>query len=246
MHVIRLGVTHSEIDADYGLRSGMQLSLRLPYDIKDQHVRYTTLDGAPFVPPYGDIHHRTETLKGLSDPAASLGWSPAPGWLFGIGTTLPVGKTVADPIALGREGKKHEHLQFGSGTFEPDLSVQWLRPGQPSLTARVDARLSLYESSKGYRGPTTYVWSAGPGFRVGRVGIAPSLNGQYQTLARWHGEVEEGSGFNAGGIRLQASIPVGSVVIAPGVYREIWSKGFAQQSFQQGTTWSLGISRTFP
>ena len=58
-HHVRLALFHSELSAAYGLRQGLGLSLRLPYDVKDQHVRYTALDGKPFVPPYGDIHHRT-------------------------------------------------------------------------------------------------------------------------------------------------------------------------------------------
>lgn len=246
MHVIRLGVTHSEMDADYGLRNGVQLSLRLPYDIKDQHVRYTTLSGAPYLPPYGDIHHRTETLRGISDPMVSVGWSPSPQWLFGFGTTLPAGKTVPDPIELGREGKTHEHLQFGSGTFQPDLSAQWFRPGTVSLTARTEARLSLYQSSKGYHGPTTFVWSLGPSLQKARISINPQLDGQYQTLARWHGAVEEGSGFNAGGVRLQFGVPIGAVLLSPGIYRELWSRGLAEQTFHQGTTWSIGITRSLP
>jgi hypothetical protein len=58
--------------------------------------------------------------------------------------------------------------------------------------------------------------------------------------------VEEGSGFNAGGVRLQFGVPIGSVVLSPGIYRELWSRGFAEQSFHQGTTWSMSITRTLP
>ena len=37
--------------------------------------------GAPFTPPYGDIHHRTETLRGVSDPSIGIEWSPLPCWI---------------------------------------------------------------------------------------------------------------------------------------------------------------------
>ena len=51
----------------YGVKAGLLLSLRVPYDVKDQRIDYRTLDGEPFAPPYGDIHHRTERLDGFGD-----------------------------------------------------------------------------------------------------------------------------------------------------------------------------------
>jgi len=246
MHKVRLDLTHYELTADYGLGPSRQLSLRIPYDVKDMHVRYTTLDGAPFVPPYGDIHHRTETLTGISDPSLDLDWSPHPDWLLGIGTTLPFGHTVPDPIALGKQGLTHEHIQFGSGTFEPRLVAQWVRRGKVALLARAEAKLSLYENSHGFRAPSTLTWTAGPSFRAGRISIDPRLTGQFQTLGRWSGEVDEGSGFRSGGFRLGASMPVGSITIAPAVYRELWSRGLDGQTFHQGTTWSLSVLYEIP
>jgi hypothetical protein len=245
MHHVRLALTHSEMTIDRGLSNHMQLSLRLPYDIKEMRVRYTTLDGAPFVPPYGDIHHRNETLRGISDGSLTLGWSPQSQWLFGFGTTLPLGHTVPDPVALGLLGLKHEHIQFGSGTLQPILAAQWSRTGAVPLFARVEGRLSLYENSQGYRPPNTFTWTAGPSIHAGRLWLAPSLSGQYQTVGRWNGAIDEGSGFENGGIQLQLAAPFGTFMVAPGVYRELWSHGFQQQTFRQGTTWSLNVSRQF-
>lgn len=244
-HHARMELTHTELEADYGLREKLQLELRLPYDVKAQRVRYTTLTGAPLLPPYGDIHHRTETLRGISDPSLSLGWAPAAGWIVGLGTTLPAGHTVPNPIVLGREGKTHEHIQFGSGTFEPLLTAQWTRG---RFVVAGEAKLSLYENSHGFRAPSTFVWTAGPSFRLGSVSIDPRLNGQLQTLGRWSGEVDEGSGFRSGGVRLQLSAPLRGFVIAPAVYRELWSRGVnraADETFRQGTTVSLSLVRTF-
>jgi hypothetical protein len=246
MHHVRLALAHSEIIVDHGLPGYTQLSLRLPYDTKEMRVRYTTLDGAPFIPPYGDIHHRNETLGGISDGGLTLYWSPAQKqWLFGFGTTLPLGHTVPDPIALGRLGLKHEHIQFGSGTFQPILVAQWGRAGTVPLFARVEDRLSLYENRQGYRAPNTLTWTAGTSFRLGGLSIAPSLSGQHQTAGRWSGAADEGSGFQSGGIQVQLSAPVGSFLVMPGVYRELWSHGFQGQTFRQGTTWSFTASRQF-
>jgi hypothetical protein len=241
-HHVKLGLTHYDLTADYGLRDNLQLSLRLPYDVKAMRVRYTTLDGAPFVPPYGDIHHRTETLSGISDPSLSLELSPHEHWLIGVGTSLPFGHIEPDPVALGAAGIKHEHIQFGSGTFQPIISTQY---ANTRFVARAEAKLGLYENREGFRAPTTFVWSLGPTFQAGRVSINPRLNGQHQTIGRWSGEVDEGTGFDNGGIQLQFSMPIGSVVVAPSVYRELWSHGFHDETFRQGTTWGIALIKTF-
>jgi len=245
MHHVRLALTHADLVIDRGLGRNMQVSLRVPYDIKEMRVQYTTLNGAPFVPPYGDIHHRDETLRGVSDGSVTLAWSPHSQWLFGLGTTLPIGHTVPDPVALGNRGLRHEHIQFGSGTLQPILTAQWSRPGAVALFARVEDRLSLYESSKGYRPPNTFTWAGGPAFTAGRITIAPSVAGQYQTIGRWHGEIDEGSGFQNGGVQLQIAGRAGAFTLMPGVYHQLWSHGFGGQTFDQHTTWSLAVSRSF-
>jgi hypothetical protein len=244
-HHVTLNLTHTELTADYGLRPNAQFSLRLPYDVKQMRVRYTTLEGAPFVPPYGDIHHRSETLRGISDPSLAIEWSMGDRWQASAGTSLPLGHIEPDPIVLGEEGKTHEHIQFGSGTFEPQLGLQWTHPGRVSLFARADAILSLYENREGFRAPTTLLWSVGPSLHAGRVSIDPRFTGQHQTIGRWSGQVDEGSGFTNGGLRLQVSLPFGRTVVAPGVYRELFSHGANGETFRQRTTFSLAVVRTF-
>ena len=100
-HHVRLHAVPCGRRRTYGIRPALAVSLRLPYDIKDQHVRYTTLSGQPFVPPYGDIHHRRKRCEGISDgDLLVLSATPASGlsqWRFGFGTTLPLGHTVPDP-----------------------------------------------------------------------------------------------------------------------------------------------------
>jgi hypothetical protein len=249
-HHVRLTLVHSELEASYGLRPQLAMSLRLPYDVKQQRVRYTTLDGAPFVPPYGDIHHRSETLRGVSDGDLLLLYEPVPRgasrWHFGLGTTLPFGKTVADPIALGREGKKHEHLQFGSGVFAPEAELGWTRPIANFIGAAfVQLTVPVTTSSRGFRAPRNLRWSAGPTFTHGGVAVTVDVAGQYQTIGRWHGEADEGTGFSNGGVRLQVSLPLGATTITPSVYRELYSHGLNDETFSQGTTLALSIRRSF-
>jgi hypothetical protein len=248
LHRASVELTHVETTATYGLRENLQLSLRLPYDVKDMTIRYETLDGAPFVPPYGDIHHRSETLRGISDPAVVFDWMPRAGFMLGAGTSLPFGETVPDPIELGREGQRHEHIQFGSGTFQPLLSAQaWRTRNRVTWLARAEAKLSLYENGEGFRAPNNLVASAGPSIRIRGFSVDPRLQGQYQSLGRWSGEADEGDGFLNGGVRLQITLPaVRGITIAPGVYRELYSRGLHHdEKFRQGTTWSVSMTRRF-
>jgi len=253
-HLVRLNLYHLDLFAAYGIGNDSQVSLRIPYDVKDQHVRYATLDGAPYVPPYGDIHHRTETLWGVSD-ADLLFWK-APrffqratsGLSIAVGTTLPIGKTVPDPVRLGLEGKKHEHLLYGSGTFDPKLVVYaWQRTGRFLIGEAVDARLPVYESPGGYRPPVNVLWGLGPSRLFGRWSVSLQYEGQYQSIGKWHGLEDEGTGFVSGGGILRGTYLANpKLTLFAGLYREIFSHGSSSQTFQQGLTVSFGLTRTFP
>jgi hypothetical protein len=245
-HHVRVGLLHYQLGAQYGLRENLQLSLRVPFDVKAQRVRYTTLSGAPYDPPYGDIHHRTESLRGIGDPQLGIDWSPRRNWIAGFSLSLPAGHIERDPIAAGRLGIRHEHIQFGSGTVQPALALQWSRSlGSATLTARSETRFSLYENREGFRPPATTEWSAGPTFRRDGFSVTTLLTGQRQTTGRWNGETDEGSGVSSGGLRLQLGIPYHGLTLGPAAYRELWSHGLDEQTFRQGMTWSLSVSRTF-
>ena len=253
-HVIALDLYHADLSASYGIGASSQLSLRIPYDVKDQHVRYETLDGQPYVPPYGDIHHRTETLWGVSD-GELLFWK-APAFLSGkswglalaAGTTLPIGKTIPDPVRLGLEGKRHEHLQFGSGTFDPRLVVSaFERAGRVLFGEAIDARLPVYESSGGYRPPVNIQWGVGPALSLGAFTVSAQFSGQYQSVGKWHGLEDEGTGFTSGGTVLRGTYRASpKTTISAGIYREVFSHGSSGQTFHQGVTLSFGLTRSLP
>lgn len=249
-HVVSLGLFHTEVVADYGATDGLTLSARLPYDNKAQRVRYTTLDGQPYSPPYGDIHHRTETLRGLSDGQISATFPLLSELQASAGVSLPIGRTVPNPIVLGREGLPHEHIQFGTGTFDPVLALVWSHPlssaGGLILTASADAQIPLYRNSRGFHAPVSIHWSAGPNVAIAAASLSLQFAGQYQSIGRWNGEADEGSGFQNGGVFLRASLPSwNGIRISPGVYREVYSRSLSDQTFRQGTTYSLTLTRAF-
>ena len=81
----------------------------------------------------------------------------------------------------------------------------------------------------------------------GRVAVSLAFAGQYQSIARWNGEQDEGTGFHNGGVFLGVSLDLGKGFhAAPGVYREIFSHSLSGETFRQGTTFSFALSRVFP
>jgi hypothetical protein len=186
-------------------------------------------------------------LRGIGDGEIDVAFAAGRDWVLGAGVTLPFGRTEPDPIELGRRGLKHEHIQFGSGTFDPTLSVQWSRPlGKLRFGASADARVPLYENSHGFKLPVTVRWSIGPSFPIGTTGLSAQLAGQYQAIGKWNGERDEGTGFHNGGASLRASFLVAKGWrITPGIYREVFSHSLSDESFRQGTTYSLVLTRFF-
>ena len=71
---------------------------------------------------------------------------------YRVGVTLPVGATVENPFRLGREGMSHQHIQFGTGTFDPFAEVE-LRAdvGRFQIAPWALGRASLYRNSHDYR-----------------------------------------------------------------------------------------------
>ena len=246
-HHVTLDLYHTDLIVDYGASSRVTASLRLPFDVKDQTVRYTTLSGEPFVPPYGDIHHRSETLDGVGDMQLTGLVALGAGFQAGAGISIPTGETVPNPIELGREGLTHEHIQFGSGTVDPVVSALWSGSfGWLGAVAAADGQFPLYENSHGFHAPTTVRWAAGPTATVGTTGLSVQYAGQYQSIGRWNGEIDEGTGFVNGGIFFRASfLPWPRFRVAPSVYFELYSKSLSDQAFRQNTTFAVTLTRFF-
>jgi hypothetical protein len=156
-HDLKLFFGELRLHAEYGITDW--LSADLAWSLRVVRIDFRLEDAAthkPIAPPYGpDLHHRSETLVGVSDPWLSLRAARVIGpwaFVFRAGLTLPVGATVPNPFALGREGLPHEHIQFGSGTVDPLVGAEVRRGiGRFTVAAWFLAKASLYESSSHYR-----------------------------------------------------------------------------------------------
>lgn len=159
-------------------------------------VHYLDLARQPYAPPNPGLHHRNETLVGIADPqlAVNAGRQSAP-WTIATraGLSIPIGRTELNPFELGRLGLWHQHIQFGTGTWDPILSLAVGRSTGPlDLQLSGVARLALGENEHGYRAGNRY----GAG-----LGASPKLGGPWSAdvgllLAReepekWNGRIED-------------------------------------------------------
>ena len=136
---------------------------------------------------------------------------------------------------------------MSSSIIDPVASVLWTGSfGRIGGVAAADAQIPLYENSHGFKAPITVRYAAGPTATFGTTGLSVQYAGQYQSIGRWNGEEDEGTGFVNGGIFVRASfLPWKQFRVAPSVYFEVYSKSLSHETFQQNTTYALTLTRFF-
>jgi hypothetical protein len=194
-HNQSLFILRGLFNLSFGLFPNVVLLTNLPVEMKSISIKYTTLDGQPFSPPYGDIHHRNETLFGLSDAGLAVKYYllNEPGNLLNIqlGTSVPLGKTEEDPYQLTEKGLTHQHLQFGTGTFMPSLGLEW---SFDKLFTWSQYQGSFYSNNKGYFPGWNIAGGIGYGFNISnKFSLIPQIDTFYQSTSAWHNVVDDSS-----------------------------------------------------
>lgn len=195
--------------AEYGFSRHFGVDLQVPLRVVVTSIEYTTPDGAAYDPLDAGVHHRDETVAGLADP-----WllGRVGGWVSGTwlaaraGLSIPLGSTEEDPFALGDRGLRHQHIQLGTGTFDPMLILEVSRPLQPAkLQAFLQGQLSLYDNAHGYRAPVRLTAGAGSGLQLSeRLRGFGGLEIYHETEERWGGEIRQDG--NLGRTELQLAL----------------------------------------
>ncbi|HEU0092826.1 MAG TPA: hypothetical protein VFS78_11965 [Vicinamibacteria bacterium] len=249
-HVQDLTVADAALVAEYGVARGVGLSLTSFYRQVTTRIHFQDLERRPVVLPQGDIHHRNETLTGIGDPWALAVASKVVGkWSLAAraGVSVPLGHTVENPFALGRRGLPHEHIQFGTGTWNPMLGLSVGRHlGQTSVIASALARLPVYQNAHGYRAGRRYDASLVADRRLrGPWRAQAGLDLAHESAERWSGVIEEEGNLgrtdllvsaalvrqvgSAGALSLQVKVPLfthahGSQVDYPAIVGLAWSR----------------------
>ena len=217
-HRQRVLFTEASVTVERGIRPNLALELNAPVRLVRSRIRYEDLGGQPFRPIPPDTHHRNETLTGVSDPRAFVHFGAVAGmWSVGarVGASVPIGRTEPNPFELGRLGLPHQHIQFGTGTWDPIASAEVGRALRAfQLQAGAYSRFSLDENTHGYRAGNLYNLHLIVSHRLaGRWGGFLGTDFTREEAERWSGRLEEEG--NLGRTDVTMSVGLGRPV--PGV-----------------------------
>jgi hypothetical protein len=195
-HDQRLYPLELRLIAEYGLTETFGIELQVPFRLIRTTVEYTTPDGAPYEPLDEGIHHRNETIAGPADPwlLFRVGSTAGDWWLAARpGVSIPIGKTEEDPFELGDQGLRHQHIQLGSGTFDPLLVLEASRRADAiDLDFFAQGQVSLYENEHGYRAPWRVYGGGAVGTKLaGELRGAVGLELFHEDAERWKGEIRQ-------------------------------------------------------
>jgi hypothetical protein len=241
---------------ELGITRSLGLELQVPFRVVSTTIQYSTPDGQPYAPLDPGIHHRDETLAGISDPWLLGRWAAKLGDFLLVvraGVSVPLGRTEPNPFVLGDEGIRHEHIQFGTGTFDPVGGFQVARAvGTVQLAAYGQGQASLYENKYGFRGPSRFfggVQAATLLFAKITGGLGTDL--LFEGAERWDGQIQQDG--NLGRTEILAALSllrpfgdtsVGLYVRFP-LWRHIVTGDDPEGSLSSPLMMSLVVSRSF-
>lgn len=199
-HRVRMDAWRTVFDLEYLAAADLAFRLKMPYEVRERSASVREVEAATAGQRADmqrglDLHHPDETLRGLRDfeLTAATWWRDAfragDRLELAYGVSLPVGATERDPYRRDALGNllPHEHVQFGSGSFDPVLQATWSAPlGEDwAIGAFGAARFPLYENRKDYRAPREITLSAS----IGRA-LAPRWHLRGTLTALWSGKAE--------------------------------------------------------
>jgi hypothetical protein len=210
-HVQHFTMTDTAVSVSRGLGGGVGLEYIGFLRHITTRIRFEDLDRQPIVVPEGDIHHRNETLFGAGDPwlmavaGRRIGaWSTA----FRAGVTVPLGRTEENPFDLGRRGLPHQHIQFGTGTWDPLAGVAAARRfGGVTTSVSALARVPLARNDHGYEAGRRLSIATSADRRIrGPWRAQAGLDYARETAETWDGRIEEEGNLGRSDLLLSAGV----------------------------------------
>ena len=150
------------LNVGYGLTDQFGLGIGLPYRVTRSSIDFLDKDGTK-IPGFVSIHHRNEVIHGLGDISLVGKWSPLQShgskmmdFLLQAGISLPTGHIEPNPFDLSDQGKSHQHMFFGTGTYNPLIGYDFLFHTKKSFSLLNWTRIMtpLYENRFGYQAGT--------------------------------------------------------------------------------------------
>jgi hypothetical protein len=199
------------LSGEYGLSQTFGIEAQVPFRSVTSTIEYTDADGAPYEPLDPGIHHRDETVFGVADAWLLLrvGTTLQKWWLAARpGVSIPLGRTEDNPFALGDRGLRHQHIQLGSGTFDPVAIVEASRAFEAlQIQFFAQGQAPLYENGAGYRAPWRVYGGGSVGSKLisdlsGSLGVEAS----HEAAEKWDGEVRQDGNLGRTELLLAATL----------------------------------------
>ncbi len=214
-HEVELDISRVLLQFDYTFEEPWGVRWRIPLERKS---RVSALGGIQPGATAEEIeamernlqaHHATRNLTGFGDADVLLAWhghdwgKEGATFALAAGTTVPLGRTEENPYTAGDAGEIHEHIQLGSGTYDPLVEFFYSRPlgDDAFLNSFGKGRFPGTENDEGYRAPRTVDLGVGYFKPIGAFGPWEDAHGniallyQEQGRAFWDGEIDPNTGF---------------------------------------------------
>ena len=194
-------VTELRLLAEYGLISGLGVQGVLPLKLVDRRTVRSDLSGNQLTLDYEDIHQPDRTIAGLGDAQLYLHGALAPlglqlGWRAGV--SFPLGEVGPNPEEREAHGLTHEHVQFGTGTFDPVLGMDLSRSfGSWSLAGFAHAQVPIYRGAQGYQAGSRILGGLTMSYEHDAATVRLGTAGVFQAAESWGGHSEHGGSSHA-------------------------------------------------
>ena len=208
VHKQTLFINETRINAAAGLSADWSLSLEVPLKAVKTTIRYVDTMDDPVELAEPNVHHRNEIVSGIGDPTFQISRTDQLGGLRitgRAGVSIPLGRTERDPFVAALNHMPHQHIQLGTGTFNPvaTLEAAWSWP-QWRLWGFAHTMQVLYENDKTYQPGDRYAGGVLLRRTFGKWSARGGIEVEVETAERWAGETHQGEG-NAGRTDLMAS-----------------------------------------
>ena len=203
-------------------------------------IRFEDLDRRPIIVPGGDIHHRDETLIGPGDSwLTAVGGRRLGSWSVAAraGVSIPIGKTEANPFDLGRRGLPHQHIQFGTGTWDPLAGAAMARRfGDVITSVSALARVPVSSNRHDYRAGRRLQLSAmGDRHITGPWRAQAGIDYAHETAETWAGRIED-----------EGNLGRSDLLLSTGVVRQIGGRALVFTARVPLRTRSNGVQVDYP
>ncbi len=196
----------------YSVTRRLALELEVPLRSVQTDAAFEDVNGV-LREDFTSIHHRDETVDGVGDVVLASRWRLSQGasrssdsedasprrWLADLvtGISIPTGGTEEDPFLRGSLGLEHQHVFFGSGTWDPTVRLELYRRGdRANVYTWIGGSSALSTNSKGYR--RGFSGSAGAGsstrFGLARWSFQAQLELQHSEPSTWRSQAALNSG----------------------------------------------------